>query len=311
MLIGGQDPRDNHVLFLEEGHKYLIDGISASCSVTKLVEHYFPKFEGQAMAKKMLSNPRIFEDPEKREKYYGIVGNLDLQDSKDLQEGIRLVTEKWSRDGKAASDKGTEMHKAIEDYYRELTPLPQEKEYTMFKNFDEYTRVKGYLPFRSEQIVWDKSLDLAGSSDMLYIKEKNKDKKRPHVWLVDWKRSKEIVTKNKFRQKGIGPMKNRDHCNYQHYSLQLNIYKYLMEKHYNIKIKKMSLIILHPDQEDWEEYIVDHMYEIDEVVKDRLKEVERIKTITLETINRDVGSSSSSELDEPKRKKTNRKKFDD
>jgi len=39
-----------------------------------------------------------------------------------------------------------------------------------------------------------------------------------------------------------------DDCNYWHYSLQLSVYKYVLEKEYGMEIVELAIIILHPDQ---------------------------------------------------------------
>ena len=57
-------------------------------------------------------------------------------------------------------------------------------------------------------------------------------------------------SKNKF-QNGLEPLQHLEHCNYWHYSLQLNFYKYFtLEKNYNIKLSSMHLLVLHPNNEN-------------------------------------------------------------
>ena len=51
---------------------------------------------------------------------------------------------------------------------------------------------------------------------------------------------------NKF-QKGTPPIEHLDDCNFNQYSLQLNLYKHILEKHYGIKIEGMFLVVLHPN----------------------------------------------------------------
>ena len=63
--------------------------------------------------------------------------------------------------------------------------------------------------------------------------------------IYDWKRSKKIEKYNKF-ESGIGDFDHLPHCNFWHYSLQLNIYKYILELKYNIIIQDLYLVIMHP-----------------------------------------------------------------
>ena len=55
-----------------------------------------------------------------------------------------------------------------------------------------------------------------------------------NFYLFDWKRSKQIKKENRYR-KGKHPLNHLDDANYWHYALQLNIYKYILEKNYIIK----------------------------------------------------------------------------
>ena len=72
-----------------------------------------------------------------------------------------------------------------------------------------------------------------------------------NFYLFDWKRSKQIKKENYYR-KGKYPLNHIDDANYWHYALQLNIYKYILEKNYSKNISSIYLVRLHPDQQDYE-----------------------------------------------------------
>ena len=97
--------------------------------------------------------------------------------------------------------------------------------------------------YRTEWEIFDEEHKLAGSIDMIF-------KSGDEYYIADWKRSKEIKKTNKF-QKGTPPIEHMDDCNYNHYSLQLNLYKYILEKHYEIKISGMFLVVLHPNNSNY------------------------------------------------------------
>ena len=96
-------------------------------------------------------------------------------------------------------------------------------------------------PYRTEWMVWDKDLKLAGSIDMIF---KNED---GTLSIYDWKRCKEIKKYNRFESAKTDCVKHLPNTNYWHYSLQLNTYKFLLEKNYGHKIKEMYLVCLHPN----------------------------------------------------------------
>lgn len=69
--------------------------------------------------------------------------------------------------------------------------------------------------------------------------------------MCDWKRSKEIKTSNKW-QKGTHLLTAKmEDCNLNHYSLQLTIYKQILEQYYGFKITGAFIVVLHPDQDEY------------------------------------------------------------
>tara|TARA_X000000368_G_C22804152_1_gene611690 strand:- start:340 stop:714 length:375 start_codon:yes stop_codon:yes gene_type:complete len=92
-------------------------------------------------------------------------------------------------------------------------------------------------------MVWDKELRVAGSIDMVFENEDGR------LSIYDWKRAKEI----KRRTWSYSKTECIDHIpdsNFWHYSLQLNTYKYLLEKNYGKEIKDMYLVRLHPNNKN-------------------------------------------------------------
>jgi len=238
--------RDERISFDEKTHTYYIDGSSDGViSTTTLIHHHFPKFDADKVIKLMKN---------KKEKYPNMT---------DAQ-----IKESWSKNGKNASENGTKMHKMIENYYNGIKNEDENiKEFEYFLNFNKTIKDK-FDPYRTEWSVFDGSIDLAGQIDMLY-KIKNTD----CYALYDWKRVKDIKKENTF-EKGLGKLSNLDHCNYNHYSLQLNIYKRVLETRYDIKVSEMALVILHPDNDNYIlEKINDMSDYINIIFKDRENEI--------------------------------------
>ena len=245
------------VVFEEASHKYFIDDVAMSRSVTELIGQFFPDFDSIASATKMLKRAD-FPHLHKYDQYRAILREANIESVHP--EAVGVIVSFWDRERDEAAALGTLMHKTIEAYYSDGTvPEPCTKEFSLFSVFDAYTKKIGYVPYKSEQIVYDVGLSLAGSCDMLYVKKTDLSTKPLKVWLVDWKRSKQVNMTGYGGQKGSGPFSHLEDCNFAHYSVQLNLYKYLLQKNFGMTIEKMTLVILHPKQARYIMYHVDDL----------------------------------------------------
>ena len=95
-----------------------------------------------------------------------------------------------------------------------------------------------------------RGLRLCGSIDLVLANENQvADGTVREVVLADWKRAKEIKVINNFdRMKS--DLSSFTSSNYNEYTLQLNLYKFILEHFYGLKVLKMMLLICHPDQEE-------------------------------------------------------------
>lgn len=248
------DKLDIELEFNEEKHTYTYNGHTFSCSVTEFVHSKFPKFVEEEVINNILGS-RKMSDP--NYEYYGM--------SKDD------IKKHW----KNGSDLGTIMHAQIEDYYKSgRTKLPAviTQEFGYFLNFDrDYNFIN---PFRMEQRIFSVELDIAGSIDLL-VRNPNGT-----FVIIDWKRAKNIDTSQevtRFTKFGLLPgISHITNTNYNHYCFQLNVYRYILETEYNMRVVGMSLVVLHPNNKskNYEIHNVPFMEQEMEYIMDlRRKEV--------------------------------------
>ena len=104
--------------------------------------------------------------------------------------------------------------------------------------------------------------------------------------VYDWKRSHRIVdfmgdpiTKNNFGEKGIGELNQIEDTPYWHYCIQQNLYRYILEKNYDIMVENMYLVVFCDDTNEYNKLVIPYMNEAiasivkackDGVVKNRL-----------------------------------------
>jgi len=100
-------------------------------------------------------------------------------------------------------------------------------------------------PYRTEWMIFDEDLKLAGSIDMVY---ENPD---GTLSIYDWKRSKDITKANSWKKFATNPLIcDIPDTNFWHYALQLNTYKSILERKYDKKVTKLCLVRLHPDTKE-------------------------------------------------------------
>ncbi len=237
-------PRDARIAFDEPTHVYTIDGSAKGYkSVTTLVHTAFKPF----VADEVVSN--IFRGRNYAQSdYYGM-----------SREEIKAS---WTE----AAALGTAMHLNIEKFYNGQLHSTSGKEWELFQQY--YKDHSDYKPFRTEMIIFAEDVKIAGSVDMIYFDPINKGK----YIIADWKRSKEIRMNNKYQHGTLPCSKNLDDCNFNQYSLQLSIYKYILETKYDMEISECFLVILHPKQQNYLKISCDDLTEVVEELFDMRKQ---------------------------------------
>jgi ATP-dependent exoDNAse (exonuclease V) beta subunit len=214
--------KDEFIQFQEIGHKYFIHGEGGYTSITTLIGKLFEHFDANKIIDKMLTGKKM-ADP--TYKYYGM-------ERRDI---IAL----WDANGKDASEKGTAMHENIEKYYNNITVYDDSAEFRFFKKFLNDYNLK---PYRTEWTVFYTKYKLCGSIDMIF---ENPD---GTLQIYDWKRVKSIEYEAFGNKTSIIPcLKHMPDTNFWHYSLQLNLYKTILEEQYNKKVTDLYLVCMHPD----------------------------------------------------------------
>jgi ATP-dependent exoDNAse (exonuclease V) beta subunit len=97
-----------------------------------------------------------------------------------------------------------------------------------------------------ELVVGDAELGIGGMVDGLFWNQKMGELQ---IW--DYKTNKEIATFSKYKKKMLAPINFLQECEMTTYSIQLNLYKYIIQKNTNLKIGKCYLVHIHEEQEKY------------------------------------------------------------
>ena len=262
-------PRDKRVVFHDtiewEGkkwnHRYWIDGVTEGVKSCTAFTHFgFSEFDADKQIAKMKTGSML--NP--RSEYYGMTE--------------QQVRAQWAQAGPL----GTYMHRQIELYENGLPYHGSGKEMQMFFNFKrDYPNLEIW---RTEMNLFCKDLMVAGQADAIYRNENGEYE------IYDWKRSKKIWPwgfcdcpwadgrkqhvefEDGGRCEAFGShelTRNKQDCNKTHYTIQLNLYRWLLKRFYGIEAVRLVLVVLHPNQDDyirmelpiWEDYVVSLMVE--------------------------------------------------
>lgn len=213
----------------EETHIYNIQGEYDYTSMTTFIHSLFNTFDADKIITNMMNSKNWVNS-----KYYG----MTREEIKDL----------WNKNKINASENGTNMHLNIEKFYNGANIVDESIEWLYFMKF--YQDYKDKLePYRTEWIVYDKEIKIAGSIDIIF---KSKPEKilndKEVIDIYDWKRCKDIKKVNNFDKWAINlNISHIPDTNYWHYAFQLNGYKWILEKNYDKIIRDMYLVCLHPD----------------------------------------------------------------
>jgi len=238
---GGEPPNDKQ--YLANKHSHIRDEVvttvkldapkfiygikpnsSGFISPSKFIHHFAAPFNADAIIAKIIAN-----------------GNPKYDGMTAIE-----IKSKWDRESKLACNLGTQMHNAIELYYNNVPGIKKataweglDAECSQFDEFITFQENAGLTPYRTEWQVFDEDTHLRGFIDMVF---KNK---AGNYEIYDWKRVKEIK-KSGFSALRHSALCHLGDCNYWHYTIQLNLYKYILESNYDMKIDGMYLVAFYP-----------------------------------------------------------------
>lgn len=217
----------NRIKFYDKNHTYKIDGEITSSSVTRFLNLFTPFFDRDKIALNVAKK-----------------NNVDLQ----------TVLNEWEYEKEVACLKGTIFHNYIDNYlHNKIIPVNKTeilefykgdetatdafmirvaKLILQFEKFYKYYNEK-FIHFKSEFVVGDISdTRICGTIDNLSLCRETND-----LYIVDYKTNKKFTEKNTFGKFLTGPVSYLEDTKMNVYGLQLHMYKYIVEKYTDFKVK--------------------------------------------------------------------------
>lgn len=151
------------------------------------------------------------------------------------------IIDYWQTKRDCAAKAGTWMHILFEHMLNgfDVVPKSMSRELSMAVNF--LKKYKHCVAYRTEWTVYAKEEDVAGSIDFVL-----QDPEDDGLILIDWKRSEKLASKYASPSYMKHPLDELQDAQGQHYRLQLNMYKWILENRYSVKVKEMVVFCAHP-----------------------------------------------------------------
>jgi len=221
------------VFFDETRHLYTIDGESARSSVTQFLKQYETPFKEDQVSKIVAAKQGVL-----------------VEDVKHL----------WAFKREYACEKGTILHAYIEDVlHRKRKTLNRTQIEDFVKKYPEYISVDQYyldmaryvknfynfydwwkqdhILVKSELVIGDKKTKISGCIDNVSLNHKN-----GKLIIFDYKSNKKIETSGK--EKMLKELKHLDACELVKYSLQLHLYKAIIERNTPFEVSDLYIVWL-------------------------------------------------------------------
>lgn len=178
------------------------------------------------------------------------------------REGVsqQIVLDAWSADTKKATDKGTRIHKLMEDFI--LNKKVIDKLEFLYTSYNEAVAatVGIYDNVVSESLLFNHDYKVAGTADLIF-------QKKAGFVVGDFKTNKQFKFTSKYNVFLNPPVQHLAECEFNVYALQLSLYAYMYEKMTNTKC--LGLFILFLEDREWVPIHCNYLkYEISEILGD-------------------------------------------
>lgn len=246
----------NDIVFHDEPHKYFLDGREL-ISVTTLIHQYQEEFNEDYWSNYKADQFHITQN--------------------EILTAWRFINRKGVVKGSAIHDYAEKLFQNKSYEYPKDLIL---KEFGFDPVWNEYQITKKHvdrfykdvhdrlIPVRTELVIYDKESMIAGMLDILFYNIKMKEFQ---IW--DWKTNKDFTFEMKSRHL-LKDLFTLEDCDLETYSLQLELYKRIIERNTPVKLGKSYIVWFSHNNENYQVIEVrDRGYFIDRIMENRIAEL--------------------------------------
>ena len=221
--------------FFENGHYYTYKDKQVGISVTKYISQFENEFDSDTLSQKVADKDGISQFE---------------------------VLNEWKRKGEYSCLKGTAIHEWLQDNYanREYKfDLSQLEEYPEYYKIEDIEHLKQmaiafindyknrYILIGDEILCGIPDFDIASAIDLLFYDTVNNE-----VVLADIKTNTDLKgwkSTPSYVKKMLQPLENIKDITFEHYKIQLSIYRYFLEEYAHIPISDNMFIVYLSEKE--------------------------------------------------------------
>ena len=219
---------NKEIIFEKQNHSYKNKWGEDYISVSQLISLFSPKFDPDGSILKKCALREGIEE-------------------KDLQQ-------KWDKIRDDSCITGKKLHSDLENYIK-TSKFPKRSD----ENFNwvkQFSKIKFNGKLQTEVLIYNHKYKVAGTTDLIHWTDEN------CFELYDFKSNKKIDTYEIYGNRMLYPLSHLYATNYNKYSLQINIYAFLLEElgywrdgilkmlHFNPKTKKIESYEISPMEKE-------------------------------------------------------------
>ena len=221
--------------FFENGHYYTYKDKQVGISVTKYISQFENEFDSNTLSQKVADKDGISQFE---------------------------VLNEWKRKGEYSCLKGTAIHEWLQDNYAnreykfDLSQLEEYPEYYKIEDIDHLKQMaidfindykNRYILIGDEILCGIPDFDIASAIDLLFYDTVNNE-----VVLADIKTNTDLKgwkSTPSYVKKMLQPLEDIKDITFEHYKIQLSIYRYFLEEYAHIPISDNMFIVYLSEKE--------------------------------------------------------------
>ena len=270
--------------FEEDTHTYYCNGVKVGIGVTSLIGLYANKFDEQDVAEMVANSNQkkindIYRNP--------LIEHEDIEYASTLETNVSKIIEEWHYKRDFSCEKGTTIHEYTQSLFSgnewHLRPFDNSEEYLevvekiKHHSNNYYNDYKDrYIHIKDELLIGVEWADVSSAIDHLFY-----DKVDKGFVIVDYKTNSYMdgyydnPDKKVYKKYMMIPFQDTLDNSYEHYKIQLSIYKYILQELLGIPILRTEIVYLTENKDNYE--VIQIPYEKEKA--ELMLEIRRVKNM--------------------------------